>query len=509
MGSENFDVTMDLDTNNVVKNRRMYGAGFDEPIARQDANGVVTWYGADRLGSVRQVFDNSGAVTGSRSYAAFGAVTTTSGAGFDRYAFTGAGTDPLTGLVGDNARQYDPGLGRWTSEDPIGFAAGDANLSRYVGNGPTNRADPSGLAFWDYIVAVGEGIGEGAKNLAIGAGEMAVEVGQIGRDLFNTNTGGAFVLMIEMNIIPQSQIYTYDLHSKLFKGYDEAIKKQDGSGDLYTLNATADASSFGIKPLIEGIVDFAQTGDATQASKTCGGVAGSNLAGASFMKLTGPAGPTRSPGSGASGPATPPRAVTVTTPTEFGGLPRWLFDPVETPVPRGPAGPKPGAAATETCPAPASGAGRIPLPMAQEPIPLGPVRTVPGVQVNEGHLFHGEINRRGNAVGYHHRPGGQDAATARATVVDPPNAQGVYMGRVEVFDPATNTWVRKNSPRAYDSSFYPDAWSRDRVLLEVRGAYGARNVTRGNYWEGTSPSGVRIGGYLNPDGSINTAFPIP
>ncbi len=31
------------------------------------------------------------------------------------------------------------------SNDPIGFAAGDANLYRYVGNGPTNATDPSGL----------------------------------------------------------------------------------------------------------------------------------------------------------------------------------------------------------------------------------------------------------------------------------------------------------------------------------------------------------------------------
>jgi RHS repeat-associated protein len=145
MGSENFDITLDLNSVNAVTQRRMYGAGFDEPIARQDANGAVTWYGADRLGSVRQVFDNTGTVTGSRSYAGFGAVTTTSGTGLDRYAFTGAGTDPLTGLVGDNARQYDPGLGRWTSEDPLGFGAGDANLNRYVGNGPTNGRDPSGM----------------------------------------------------------------------------------------------------------------------------------------------------------------------------------------------------------------------------------------------------------------------------------------------------------------------------------------------------------------------------
>jgi hypothetical protein len=40
---------------------------------------------------------------------------------------------------------YDPTIGRWLSEDPIGFEAGDANLYRYVGNGPANATDPSGL----------------------------------------------------------------------------------------------------------------------------------------------------------------------------------------------------------------------------------------------------------------------------------------------------------------------------------------------------------------------------
>jgi hypothetical protein len=40
---------------------------------------------------------------------------------------------------------YDPTTGRWTTEDPIRFEAGDANLYRYVKNDPTNATDPSGL----------------------------------------------------------------------------------------------------------------------------------------------------------------------------------------------------------------------------------------------------------------------------------------------------------------------------------------------------------------------------
>jgi hypothetical protein len=41
---------------------------------------------------------------------------------------------------------YDPSIGRFTSVDPTGFAAGDANLYRLEGNNPTNEVDPTGLA---------------------------------------------------------------------------------------------------------------------------------------------------------------------------------------------------------------------------------------------------------------------------------------------------------------------------------------------------------------------------
>ena len=42
-------------------------------------------------------------------------------------------------------RWYDPQVGRWISEDPIGFAGGDANLARYVNNNPLTHFDPLGL----------------------------------------------------------------------------------------------------------------------------------------------------------------------------------------------------------------------------------------------------------------------------------------------------------------------------------------------------------------------------
>ena len=44
------------------------------------------------------------------------------------------------------ARYYDPQIGRFISEDPIGFGGGGTNLYAYVGNDPVNKIDLMGLA---------------------------------------------------------------------------------------------------------------------------------------------------------------------------------------------------------------------------------------------------------------------------------------------------------------------------------------------------------------------------
>ena len=61
-----------------------------------------------------------------------------------RYRFAGREYDAESGLYSMRARYYDPGIGRWVSEDPIGVGGG-ANLYGYAGNDPINLVDPSGL----------------------------------------------------------------------------------------------------------------------------------------------------------------------------------------------------------------------------------------------------------------------------------------------------------------------------------------------------------------------------
>jgi RHS repeat-associated protein len=62
-----------------------------------------------------------------------------------RYLFTSRELDQDVDLQYNCARWYDAEVGRWISEDPLGFKAGDENLLRYVGNTPVVFVDSSGL----------------------------------------------------------------------------------------------------------------------------------------------------------------------------------------------------------------------------------------------------------------------------------------------------------------------------------------------------------------------------
>jgi RHS repeat-associated protein len=60
--------------------------------------------------------------------------------------------DATSGQYHFRHRDYSPTLGRWTSLDPLRYAAGDVNLYRVLGNGVTNRLDPFGLFdFFDWL----------------------------------------------------------------------------------------------------------------------------------------------------------------------------------------------------------------------------------------------------------------------------------------------------------------------------------------------------------------------
>src|ERR1700678_2722711 len=110
----------------------------DSVIARESAGGTVAWYLPDRLGTIRDLINNSGSIIDHVDYSAFGTQLDESDP---------SNGDRMMGVTGLNwavNRVQDPGTGRWTSQDPLRFAAGDADLFRYAGNSPSNSGDSTG-----------------------------------------------------------------------------------------------------------------------------------------------------------------------------------------------------------------------------------------------------------------------------------------------------------------------------------------------------------------------------
>jgi len=130
----------------VLAQRYLHGPAVDQVLAQDDGAGGVLWMLTDHLGTVTDLVDSTGAAVNHIQYDSFGNVISESNpAAATRYRFTGREFDAETELYYYRARYYDAALARFLSEDPIGFAAGDPNLYRYVGNTPTGHRDPWGL----------------------------------------------------------------------------------------------------------------------------------------------------------------------------------------------------------------------------------------------------------------------------------------------------------------------------------------------------------------------------
>jgi len=113
------------------------------------------WVVQDANYNVTAIFDNSGNVVERYIYDPFGQATVldanwnvrSAGSAYDwLYLHQGGRYDVTSGLYHFRFRDYSPTLGRWTSLDPLSYAAGDD---------PINSLDPSGLVeqyvrnFWN------------------------------------------------------------------------------------------------------------------------------------------------------------------------------------------------------------------------------------------------------------------------------------------------------------------------------------------------------------------------
>jgi RHS repeat-associated protein len=136
------DIVAEYDSSGNPTAAYIHGPGIDEPI-EMTRGGVTVYYTADGLGSVRDLTDNTENIVEQYSYDSFGNLTTPPATG-NPYTYTSREYDGETGLYFYRARYYDPKVGRFLTEDPIGFDGGDVNFYVYVAGNPVNFVDPSG-----------------------------------------------------------------------------------------------------------------------------------------------------------------------------------------------------------------------------------------------------------------------------------------------------------------------------------------------------------------------------
>lgn len=135
------DIVQEIENGTVAANY-LHGLNIDEPFVKTDSNGSG-YYLADGLGSIIALANQAGAIVTQYSYDPFGKTTTSGLASANPFQYTGRENDG-TGLYYYRARYYNPSIGRFISEDPIGLDGG-INLYGYVGGNPVNWVDPEGL----------------------------------------------------------------------------------------------------------------------------------------------------------------------------------------------------------------------------------------------------------------------------------------------------------------------------------------------------------------------------
>jgi len=123
-----------------------YAYGHD--LIRQTRPGSGTrFYQYDGQLSTRQLSDETGAVTDSYTYDAFGVTLVSAGSSQNAYLYAGEQLDPNVGFYYLRARYYDQSSGRFVTTDPDqGSVYDPVSLHRYLyaNSDPVNNADPSG-----------------------------------------------------------------------------------------------------------------------------------------------------------------------------------------------------------------------------------------------------------------------------------------------------------------------------------------------------------------------------
>jgi RHS repeat-associated protein len=145
--------------------RYSQGWTVDEPLAML-RSGMTSYYEADGLGSITSLSTTAGALAQTYTIDSFGRLIASSGSLTNPFQYTGREFDTETSLYFYRARYFDPQIGRFFSEDPLGYSVGP-NFYAYVLNNSVNDIDPAGLDPYDIFKRARKGLKKASCIISI------------------------------------------------------------------------------------------------------------------------------------------------------------------------------------------------------------------------------------------------------------------------------------------------------------------------------------------------------
>jgi RHS repeat-associated protein len=164
----------EADGSNNILRYYIYGKGL---AAMVTAGGEIYCYHFDASANTIALTDSGEEIVNAYAYTPFGQIANESETVEQPFRFAaqfGVLTEP-NGLYYMKARYYDSEVGRFISEDPLGFEGGNLNLYVYAANNPIMFMDPLGLctqktgSYFKYAIG-GLAIGALAVDDALGVG---------------------------------------------------------------------------------------------------------------------------------------------------------------------------------------------------------------------------------------------------------------------------------------------------------------------------------------------------
>ncbi|MEE9426376.1 MAG: polymorphic toxin-type HINT domain-containing protein [Methylococcales bacterium] len=213
---------------------------YGDDLVSQTRDAATHYYHYDGLGSTRYLSDNSGTLTDSYDYEAFGQLLNETGSTENRYRFAGEQLDQNLNQYYLRARYYNQYAGRFTQMDTwMGNNADPVTLHKYLyGNvDPVNFIDPSGNFG---LTSIGV-----ASNIQVELSMLQVDVGLNLLDAaLNPDSAHGSNLLLGLVAIGGPSAF------KLLRVLSSKFRKACNSFDGDTLVAT----EFGLVPILDIII---------------------------------------------------------------------------------------------------------------------------------------------------------------------------------------------------------------------------------------------------------------